>query len=155
MRVFYRKHFVVKIIFLDFDGVLINQAALRTRRLDPQRRPAADPIAVAALNRIVQATGAEIVVTSTWREEYSPEELRELLTRWDVTGAVVGQTPLAGTRGEEIQAWLEAHAVERFVILDDQSDMRPLQAHLVKTEAEPGLTQREAEMAIAHLNRPQ
>ena len=155
MRVFYRKRLVVKIIFLDFDGVLINHAALRTRRLDPQRRPAADPIAVAALNRIVQATGAEIVVTSTWREEYSPEELRELLTRWDVTGAVVGKTPLAETRGEEIQAWLQAHAVERFVILDDQSDMRPLQAHLVKTEAEPGLTQREAEMAIAHLNLPQ
>jgi DNA-binding LacI/PurR family transcriptional regulator len=144
----------MKIIFLDFDGVLVNRAALRARRLDPQRRPAADPEAVAALNHIVHAAGAQIVVTSTWREEYSLAELRELLTHWGVTGAVIDQTPVAGTRGEEIQAWLATHPAERFVILDDVADMDPLRAHLVQTETEAGLTMREAEMAIARLNPP-
>ena len=114
----------------------------------------ADPEGVAALNHIVQATGARIVVTSTWREEYSLEELREHLARWGVTGAVIDQTPLAKTRGQEIQAWLEEHAVEKFVILDDDVDMGPLQAHLVKTETEVGLTMCEAEMAITRLNPP-
>ena len=144
----------MKIIFLDFDGVLVNRAALRARRLDPQHRPAADPEAVAALNHIVQATGARIVVTSTWREEYSLEELREHLARWGVAGAVIDQTPLAKTRGQEIHAWLEEHAVEKFVILDDDADMEPLLAYLVKTETEVGLTMREAEMALALLNPP-
>jgi hypothetical protein len=71
MRVFYRRRLSEKIVFLDFDGVLMNRSALRARRLDPQRRPVADPEAVAALNYIVRASEAQIVVTSTWREEYS------------------------------------------------------------------------------------
>lgn len=144
----------MKIILLDLDGVLVNRAAQRARRLDPQRGPAADPAAVAALNHIVQATGAQIVVTSTWREEYSLAELRELLTRWGVMGAVIGQTPLGQTRSGEIQAWLETQPVERFVILDDHPGMDALQSNLVHTETEAGLTMREAEMAIALLNPP-
>jgi hypothetical protein len=134
--------------------VLVNRAALRARRLDAKHRPAADPDAVAALNYIVQATGAQIVVTSTWREEYSLEELRELLARWGVIGTVLDLTPVGKTRGQEIQAWLRLHPAERFVILDDESGMDPLQAHLVKTETHVGLTMREAEMAIVHLNPP-
>ena len=144
----------MKIIFLDFDGVLVNRVALRARRLNPQHTPA-DPDAVAALNHIVHATGAQIVVTSMWRGAYSLEVLRAHLARWAVNGAVVDRTPLANKRGPEIQAWLEAHAIERFVILDDQADVDPLQAHLVQTETDAGLTMREAEMAIAHLNPPQ
>jgi DNA-binding LacI/PurR family transcriptional regulator len=155
MCVFYRRRLGVKIIFLDLDGVLVNRAALRARRLDPQHKPAADPEAVAALNHIVESTGAQIVVTSTWREEYSLAELRELLARWGVSGFVVDVTPMGNARGQEIQEWLTLHAAEHFVILDDQSDMERLQAHLVKTETEAGLTMREAEMAIAHLNPPQ
>lgn len=145
----------MKIVFLDFDGVLVNRAALRARRLDPQHSPAADPDAVAALNHVTRAAGAQIVITSTWREEYSLDELHSHLLRWGVSGAVIGQTPLAGTRGQEIQAWLEAHTVERFVILDDEPAVSPLHAHWVKTETDTGLTMREAGMAIAHLNRPQ
>lgn len=144
----------MKITFLDLDGVLVNRAALRARRLDPQHRPAADPDAVAALNHIVQSTAAHIVVTSTWREQYSLTELREHLARWGVTGTVIDQTPIGQTRGEEIQDWLTLHAAERFVILDDQPDMQQLHKHLVKTETDVGLTMREAELAIGHLNPP-
>ena len=47
----------------------------------------------------------------------------------------------SATGGKEIDGWLKAHAdeVESFVILDDDSDMKPWGSHLVKTSWANGL----------------
>lgn len=149
----------MNVIFLDFDGVLVNRASWSVRS---GGHATADPICVGALNRIVKATGAEIVVSSTWRLGTPLYEIRGILSSWGVKGNVIGITPriiekngrivISRPRGDEIKEWLEVcgarFGVERFVILDDESDMGELTDRLVKCEFETGLTEDGAERAI-------
>jgi hypothetical protein len=145
----------LRIVFLDFDGVLVNDRSIRVRS---GGQSTADPLCVDALNRITDATGAAIVVTSTWRFEQSRAELCGILARWGVTGRVIDCTAdVCRRRGEEIQAWLDAHRglydIESFVILDDEADMAHLGPTLVQTHFKLGLTLDDAERAIRILAR--
>jgi HAD domain in Swiss Army Knife RNA repair proteins len=141
----------VRLLFLDFDGVLINAESLRQDSIE------AHPECVAALNRIVASTGALVVVTSAWRRGRSLAELRWLLKAWDVKATVIGKTPyLDGkSKSDEIEFWLKANSdrfpsVESIAILDD-ANMNGLSEFLVKTEFCPGLTEADADRAIAML----
>jgi phosphoglycolate phosphatase-like HAD superfamily hydrolase len=147
----------VKVIFLDFDGVLVNRRSWYVRS---GRTATADPPCVAALNRITDSTNAQIVVSSTWRIGMTIVELRNLLHAWGVTGAVLAKTPHMGfsvRRGSEIKAWIDMYEasrelVESFAILDDDDDMDAFSSSLVQTDFEEGLTEVHAEKAIALLN---
>jgi hypothetical protein len=149
----------MKIIFLDIDGVLVNRWSLSNHSGIFAK---AHPDCVAALNRITDETGARVVVSSTWRK-CGISKMRGFLNEWGVTGKAIGCTPdlskqacgflVGAQRGDEIQCWLderELHKgdVESFVILDDDSDMKHLTPHLVRTTFEYGLTMKDAERAI-------
>ena len=138
-------------IFLDIDGVLINRKSLRQAS---GLRANADPYCVAELNRITDATGAKIVVSSTWRRQ-GRRFVTDALRKWGVGGQIVGCTPVINVpdRGNEIQAFIDEYhrPVGSFVILDDDSDMLHLMPRLIRTEFETGLTQADAERAIAML----
>lgn len=154
----------MKIIFLDFDGPII---PLQSHK--PERRPMDEkawPPCVRALNRITDTTGAGIVVSSTWR--YGGEQyVTKVLRQWGVTGEVVGLTPrfestwngpilVVVERGQEIAAWLDGKTdIESFVILDDDDDMSDLGARLIQTPFEVGLTEADADRAIAMLMEPE
>lgn len=103
--------------------------------------------------------------SSTWRIGglmFCREKLRE----WGVVALVCDVTPrlensrgeitLASRRGDEIRAWIARQTgrreVERFVILDDDGDMGPLHDRLVRTDPAIGLTDSDANTAIAILN---
>jgi hypothetical protein len=150
----------MKIIFLDFDGVMITLGSWRNKPAGDFAR-AADPSCVDALNRIISETEARIVVSSSWRGKFIAP-MREHLANWGVKGKVVGVTPrlerevgslvVAKTRGDEIQAWLDsARDVESFVILDDEADMAHLAHRLIQTTFELGLTLEHANRAIKML----
>ncbi|HEX7330377.1 MAG TPA: HAD domain-containing protein [Pyrinomonadaceae bacterium] len=158
----------MKVIFLDFDGVLCNHESISAGYKD-RTEPEQDPYGphadcIAALNRIIEKTGALIVVSSTWRKCVNPStRMRDTLSRWGVIGQVVGTTPILNgdqfaykRRGSEIQLWLDTvrTPVTSFVILDDDSDMAHLRHRLVRTTMERGLTAEDAERAIAILNAP-
>jgi hypothetical protein len=142
----------MRVLFLDFDGVIVTAH---------DRFTAGDQFAVFNLNRITDATGANLVVSSSWRSGYSLEALKELLKKWGVTGEVIGVTPdhtvsttrglyVATERGHEIQAWLDAHPeVSEFIILDDDADMAHLRHRWVKTHAHHGLDEHQTDKAIA------
>jgi hypothetical protein len=143
----------VSVLFLDVDGVLVNLKSLQQRRALMEK---ADPGCVAALNRILDTTKARVVVSSCWRIGRNLPELRELLRDWGVKATVIGRTPNLGTsRGSEIAAWLkefeQSRDVASIVILDDDRDMDELSKFLVQTEFEPGLTEADADRAIAVL----
>ena len=153
----------MKVVFLDVDGVLINRRSWYVR--DRHRRATPDPPCLAALNRILRETGARIVLSSTWRKNSPRRELVNMLREWKVEGKLIGETPdMAGkirgvyvckTRGQEIEAWLHgASEVEAFVILDDDGDMAPFLDRLVKTKFDDGLTEADADRAIALLRVP-
>ena len=94
--------------------------------------------ALACLQRLVQASGARIVISSSWRGVHEAmQHLQAALAEYhmgvmDITSP---QGP-AATRGEEIEAWLAHHPVEGFVILEDSD------RHIASFDARPDLAQR-------------
>lgn len=155
----------MKVIFLDIDGVMNTEASMiaaHDKGYDGSSADGWDLNAVANLKRILETTGAEIVISSTWRfERFQPELLRAFqmygLPCW------IGVTPRKmslHSRGGEIAMWIRDHldecgvAIERYVILDDDSDMLDEQKpFFVKTHfRNGGLTKELADKAIEILN---
>ncbi len=91
----------MKVIFLDIDGVLNSNDWYVYRRdnvamdsVDAQYPfYEFDPRAVKRLNRIIEQTGAKIVVSSSWRSGETVESLQKLLDSVGVVGEVIGLTP--------------------------------------------------------------
>jgi hypothetical protein len=123
-----------------------------------------DRDAVARLNRLVAETRAKIVVSSSWRKLLDPPELHRVLVDHGLIAEIIGETPdgnhdleMLSTfghidrifRGHEIDLWLRRHPeVERFVILDDGSDMEMHKNRLVQTDCESGLLDEHVDLAI-------
>lgn len=154
-----------RVIFLDFDGVLNSREYMKSRpaeHADFDDIDDVDPDAVARVQRIVDATDARIVISSTWRLLHELDELRDILkARGLTTGKVVAATPALHDkdRGDEIQRWLDMASIftrrpEGIVILDDDSDMGGLLPWLVKTTFDKGLTDYHVTKAIEMLSKP-
>jgi hypothetical protein len=158
----------MKLIFLDVDGVLVNRESLmKASGLEAT----AHPDCVSALNWIIETTGADIVISSTWRI-IGMGKIKDKLNEWGVAGKVRGITPdhtrrdsntgfyvASSERGDEIQEWLDKYRSERgpidsFVIIDDDADMKHLMPFLVQAQLERGLTMEEADRAVEILGQP-
>jgi hypothetical protein len=138
-----------RVIFLDIDGVLAP-----IRQWD--RYGDLDPSCIAVLNDIVARSGADVIVSSTWRYGRTVAELQAMLDAAGFAGRVVDATPVGepGTdRGDEIAAWLVHNSVTDFVIIDDHFDMGTLRTHLVPTHPGHGLRPEDAARAVAMLMR--
>jgi hypothetical protein len=139
-----------RVIFLDIDGVLAP-----IRRWD--RYGDLDRGCIEVLNDIVTRGRADVVVSSTWRYGRTPAELQEILAAQGFAGSVVDTTPIGtpgATRGEEIAAWLAAHDVGGYVIIDDHVDVGELRSRLVQTHPGHGLQAADAARALATLLLP-
>ena len=131
----------MKIIFLDMDGVMNHELFYRGYSKYPRKtikRPLdqIDQGSVEILNELVKETGAKIVISSTWRIHYSPEEMQGYIEHFGFIGEVIGSTPKCSdkysVRGNEISAWIKENEAltglpyykfDEYVILDDDSDM--------------------------------
>lgn len=149
----------MKIVFCDIDGVL-NEDSTPTRTKN--RYIFIDQDKLLRLKRIVDATGAKIVLSSTWRYDHDkPEyngdflELQEAFQ--DIGMDFFSYTPVDSfglRRGMEIKAWLGLHRgeVDQFIILDDELfdfEERGLLPRLIKTDfACGGLTEELTQEAI-------
>jgi hypothetical protein len=159
----------MKILFLDVDGVLNTQRYItrKDRQFIGRKHLAKleweveqiDPARISMVNQIVQETGCKVVVSSTWRKLHSIEELDSLFRILGAEFSIFDYTHILGTRrGFEIQEWLDENPqVDRFVILDDDSDMEHLTPYLVRTrfigdETEAGLQQSHMQECIDKLN---
>ena len=149
----------MKIIFLDFDGVLNNSEYLKQQSavvLKPF-----DPINIKNLNYIIDATEAKIVISSDWRKFGDNVNLIKLLYLHGINGEIKGETPILDgmPRGMEIQGWLIKFwyttislQLPSFIILDDRDDMGYISDRLIQTDMATGLTKENAEQAIRMLN---
>lgn len=154
----------MRCLFLDFDGVLNNRKfLLESEEEDPDRE--LDPKAMRLVNDLISRSGAEVVVSSSWRMGKAIPTLQRILDNAGFNGRVLDATPeidvlpdgTRAIRGNEIQHWLTTtdHEVESFVILDDDSDMGDLMPYLVQTSFDTGITQDHVERALGILlNRP-
>ena len=161
----------MKIIFLDFDGVLNSEKFLKTNQGKGFGAAQIDPQAVVLLDQLVQATGAKIVISSSWRHIWSTWEIKQMLFKAGskvASKAIIDRTPMGeSNRGQEIQEWLdldperevvnpEHEGVESFVILDDTDDMLPDQMdRFVHTSGQIGLTAENVSDAISILRMTQ
>ena len=118
----------MKIIFLDFDGVM--DTAYYDHMLSKQGLPGNDPYGtvfdptcVHNLRRIIDNTGADIVVSSSWKHFMTYKEFLEMWDARGLPGFVTDVTPIPNmrrNRGDEIDAWLNECNVEcQYVIIDD------------------------------------
>lgn len=154
----------MKIIFLDIDGVLNHRGTLRPDFFHNCSYKAWDPKCVEALKTILDATGAEIVVTSSWRFNLIPA-LFEGFKHYGIK-YWIGLTRFKGPkRGDEIQEYVEqfvyhpranCQRLANYIILDDDNDMLPNQQDkLVQTSMfNGGLTMEHAKVAISILQDP-
>lgn len=148
----------MKVIFTDVDGVL-NEDTTPTRT--KSRVVFIDEEKLLRLKRIVDATGAKIVLSSTWRYGRNTPglngdflELQEAFHKVGLEFYSFTPVDAIGIRREmEIRAWLGMHPeVTRYIILDDELfdfEERSLLPRLIKTEYwNGGLTEARTQEAI-------
>jgi hypothetical protein len=138
-------------LFLDIDGVANNMDANMEDLQEDKLR---------LLARIYDETDCRIVLISQWRSW--PFKLVDLHRALEGFGLVLhSHTPVldytepgcrivrARPRFLEIDAWLDEHPeTGNYVILDDQHDFGPLEAHHVQPRSDKGLTAALAEEVI-------
>lgn len=140
-------------IFLDIDGVLNTPDDPQEHIWDHTGWGVTQLINLQHILDSFPANETMVVISSTWRKIY---ELYELMGMFcdslerppkylDRTPAKLGFRK----RGDEIHEYIECHNVDRFVIIDDDNDMRDYQqAVFVRTNPEFGLTWDDAIYAV-------
>lgn len=165
-----------KVLFLDIDGVL------NTERQHDHCVEAGvayvdnfgyafDPEAVANLKKIVDETGTDIVISSSWKF-WGLSTMQKLWVSRGLPGKVIDATPnnvsdemllsvdlslmdMPAGKGSEIKEWLSTSGQEvtHYAILDDMDDMLPeQQSHFVQTDPRVGITEDDANHVISILN---
>jgi hypothetical protein len=141
----------VRVLFLDIDGVL-NAGAFSVTA----ESSSLDAAAVERLNGILTATGAKLVLSSSWRYlilggSMTVEGFEYLLRTHGVTkGCLIDHTcadEATAGRGRQILRWLEEHgAVEAWAVVDDLAidDLGAERWRHVRTDARVGLSAADA-----------
>lgn len=113
------------VIFLDFDGVMDTayyDLYLTNHGMAEKDRFGVvfDPDCISNLAKIIKKTGADIVVSSTWKYFMSLTDLQEMWKYRNLPGNVIDITPnVTNKRGKQIDAWLQEHSVDNYAIIDD------------------------------------
>lgn len=129
----------MKLIFLDIDGVLVT-----TRSLMDGNEYRFDKECVKNLLEILTVTGAKIVISSSWREDRTLNQLKLLFENNGLGDNIIDITPIHGDheiRGSEIKAFLDRSdlKIDKFVIIDDEEEMGELAPFLVETNFKSGI----------------
>jgi len=165
----------MRVIFLDCDGVLNSHKFFSTSKDDQSidglnfGEAQLDPQALALLDNLIEQTGAQIVISSSWRHIWDWQEIAKMFEKrgmenWDF---VIGQTITSNqdNRGAEVMAWLDTgrerqvvddkhEAVTAWVILDDTDEFDSTQHNnFVRTNPKVGLTAADVQKAIQILKR--
>lgn len=164
-----------KVLFLDIDGVL-NTERQHDRCVEAGLAYvdnfgyAFDPVSVANLKRIVDETGADIVISSSWKF-WGLSTMQKLWASRELPGKIIDVTPnnvsdemllsvdldlmdLPAGKGSEIKEWLSTSGqqVTHYAILDDLPDMLPeQQSHFVQIDPRIGITKDDADRIITIL----
>lgn len=148
------------VIFLDIDGVL-NNPATQQRSRRHERVFSAD--AVVALRNILEQTGARIVISSSWREDETRDEIVPAFEKnglGDFTGRIMGSTPIMKElaeevrRPEEIEEWIDTNAFRGpWLAIDDDPAVGRLKRRCI-VNGDVGLTPAHVATAVATLREP-
>lgn len=157
----------MKILFLDFDGVLNSDEYDKQR--DMSINTNIDETRLPLLKKIVDVTGAKIVLSTTWRRHWNKNAedcdavgqwMNALFAKYGLE--IYGKTPQLSFRAgrkAEVLSWLEfpPERIESYVILDDCIfGWEEIGDRLVKTSPSKGrgLEERHVNQAIEILQKP-
>ena len=148
----------IRILFLDIDGVL--NGLYTKERINGWCF--VEDILVRRLQRIVNETGAQIVISSDWRYERNLLEFEAFLKKLNEFGMkIFGTTPVLNlktidSRQKEIEKWFETCEVpiESFCILDDFYEFPQYKDRFIMTSYITGITDKDADRCIEILRRP-
>jgi hypothetical protein len=169
----------MKVIFLDIDGVLnpthYENALYKMWKASFKEIKSHDEYGqlffyqnCEALKKIINETGAKIVISSTWRMA-GESEMKALWKHRNLAGEIIGITPTETQlvesgeaefydlvcRGHEIKHWIKQNKFNgNYVIIDDTKDMlKEQEPFFIVTNTYFGLTLKDAERAIGILNK--
>lgn len=164
----------MKLLFLDFDGVLNSDVYMKSKAYQDEvaglsdweviqqaHHTHLDPDALALIAKIVDATGAVVIASTTWRLRYSNDEMNLMLSNRGAKFRISGSTPairmFGSDRGAEIKRYMEnsLDEPESFVIIDDIDffiHYKDLYPHFIQTDSKYGIRQSDVERAIKILN---
>jgi hypothetical protein len=139
-------------VFLDFDGV-INRIT-DTGYAPPH--PSLAPELVNRVDRLAACADATVVVSSSWRENYSVPELAALLKLPSLSRRLVDVTPIYErvpkkkyVRAAEVNDWMASHGGGApFVILDDAARHGFDPARFVHINGKLGITDTNVDAAL-------
>jgi len=158
---------LVKLIFLDIDGVLnaFGSYGTRTGTLPKSVIMGIEEEKVQILSKLIKETDALLILTSSWKVGWEKDKvkrtkhfdyLEEILAKYNLY--ITDKTDdLSFNRGHGIKKYLKKFKNKeiKYVILDDDifSDYdNSLLKHLVKTDNKLGLTDEDVQKAISILN---
>lgn len=135
---------MTKVVMLDIDGPMI---PIRAYFLSNQTNPASlfDPCASAMLLRLLDDSGAKIVISSTWGR-FGKERCEELLSKNGIDPSYLHEdwiTPrkMSSTRYHEIGWWLARHPeITHYVAIDDEDLPIDLIPNAVKCDSAEGFS---------------
>lgn len=163
---------MLKVLFLDIDGVLNSQdneySRLYLWRMEIERSrdkygDLFDERCVRWLRLIVEKTDCKIVISSSWRRS-GLETMQDLWHHRKLPGQVIDITPLTmseylvnlyadteADRGYEIQEWINLNNPDSYCIVDDMKGMLKHQ-NFVQTDSLIGLDLETSKQIIRILN---
>ena len=168
----------MKVILLDIDGVLNGglwadqhggSKLYEDTKVFTQDNVRWDPACVQRLMHIIDATGARVVMSSTWREHFTQEDFKAMFAAYGANPDIIGMTDVlpskkppeyvsSNNREDDIRAWAERHApalgVSHWVAIDDDVTVENLpKVNYVLTNFEYGLRDGDVKEAILKLGR--
>lgn len=128
----------MKVIFLDFNGVLDTYEEMNIINKENLER----------LKKIVYLTDSYVVISSSIKNSfyyggfYSKTYLYVVSELEKAGIKVIGITPHAKTREEEIRIYLSEHKnIENYCIIDDDYDMESMKENMVKLPSQNNINQ--------------
>ncbi|CAD7926750.1 unnamed protein product [Amoebophrya sp. A25] len=140
-----------KIVFLDVDGVLHSIRVTRQEQLFNGQK-------MALLRKILQATDAQIVLSSAWRRTAPTLRMAYAMLSKHGIATPIDITPdygVCGKRSAEILTWVDKYGIKDWIAIDDmdlnqgEPRMRP---HFIRCNPLIGLTNDLVEQSISILN---
>ena len=152
----------MKVIFLDIDGVLNTDRAIRQRKNQNNDQIHFDEEAMKNLNEIIKTTKSKIVISSTWRIHQNTENplwiaIIENFKRYKIDSEIISTTEKyengspQNPRWKEIKNWLESNKekdITSFLILDDEWNMEDLNNNFVRCSPSIGIDRKNKEDGI-------
>lgn len=135
----------MKVVFLDFDGVINSLQWIKNENNEWKCKYSANIQSIQWISEFCEKYNYKVIISSTWRYD-GLEKCKKYLydNSFRRSIDIIDTTPILHTkRGDEITEWLSKHPVEKYIIFDDDSDMTIHMNRLIKSNCFVGFTYKE------------